>query len=244
MGHVPRYSTIRRHQRDDPPEQDGIRCGPNMAETKRARAHQPAHHADPGDASAPAWWAGSALIIFYTGLAAGPISVVAPVSGLVSTVLPVAVALAEGERRRSIARRALAGPSATASPQAPRSACSSSLSATPGSPGNSGRWRPGGSASSRSSSSLRQCCGAACCHAAPGEDCCRLRRCGRDRRRREHLLRPRPPGLACSAWQSCSPRSTPESPCCWPGRCSASGCAGPSGPASGLAAIGIIVVAA
>ena len=41
---------------------------------------------------------GTGLIIFYTGLAAGPMSVVAPVSGLVSTVLPVAVALAEGER--------------------------------------------------------------------------------------------------------------------------------------------------
>ena len=41
---------------------------------------------------------GLGLIIFYTGLAAGPMSVVAPVSGLASTVLPVAVALAEGER--------------------------------------------------------------------------------------------------------------------------------------------------
>ncbi len=41
---------------------------------------------------------GLGLIIFYTGLAAGPMSVVAPLSGLVSTVLPVAVALAEGER--------------------------------------------------------------------------------------------------------------------------------------------------
>jgi drug/metabolite transporter (DMT)-like permease len=41
---------------------------------------------------------GLGLIIFYTGLAAGPMSVVAPVSGLVATVLPVAVALAEGER--------------------------------------------------------------------------------------------------------------------------------------------------
>jgi drug/metabolite transporter (DMT)-like permease len=38
------------------------------------------------------------LIIFYVGLAAGPMSVVAPVAGLVSTILPVAVALAEGER--------------------------------------------------------------------------------------------------------------------------------------------------
>lgn len=41
---------------------------------------------------------GAGIIIFYLGLAAGPMSVVAPVSGLVSTVLPVAVALAEGER--------------------------------------------------------------------------------------------------------------------------------------------------
>jgi len=41
---------------------------------------------------------GAGLIIFYHGLAAGPMSVVAPVSGLVSTVLPVAVALAQGER--------------------------------------------------------------------------------------------------------------------------------------------------
>jgi drug/metabolite transporter (DMT)-like permease len=41
---------------------------------------------------------GVGVIIFYLGLAAGPMSVVAPVSGLVSTVLPVAVALAEGER--------------------------------------------------------------------------------------------------------------------------------------------------
>ena len=51
-----------------------------------------------------AWGAGAGLIgglgliIFYAGLAAGPMSVVAPVSGLASTVLPVAVALAEGER--------------------------------------------------------------------------------------------------------------------------------------------------
>ena len=57
----------------------------------------------PGPASLPglAWGVsaglvgGLGLIIFYSGLAAGPMSVVAPVSGLVSTVLPVAVALAE-----------------------------------------------------------------------------------------------------------------------------------------------------
>jgi len=41
---------------------------------------------------------GVGLIIFYIGLATGPMSVVAPVAGLVSTILPVAVALAEGER--------------------------------------------------------------------------------------------------------------------------------------------------
>ena len=41
---------------------------------------------------------GAGLIIFYAALAAGPMSVVAPVSALVSTVLPVGVALAMGER--------------------------------------------------------------------------------------------------------------------------------------------------
>jgi drug/metabolite transporter (DMT)-like permease len=59
----------------------------------------------PGAASLAglAWGAGAGmagglgLILFYTGLATGPMSV-APVSGLVSTILPVAVALAEGER--------------------------------------------------------------------------------------------------------------------------------------------------
>jgi drug/metabolite transporter (DMT)-like permease len=38
------------------------------------------------------------LMFFYVGLAAGPMSVVAPLSALVSTVLPVGVALAVGER--------------------------------------------------------------------------------------------------------------------------------------------------
>ena len=38
------------------------------------------------------------LLVFYTGLAAGPMSVVAPVSALMSTVLPVGVAIASGER--------------------------------------------------------------------------------------------------------------------------------------------------
>ena len=41
---------------------------------------------------------GAGLILFYAGLAAGPMRVVAPVSALVSTVLPVGVAIAGGER--------------------------------------------------------------------------------------------------------------------------------------------------
>lgn len=41
---------------------------------------------------------GLGLIVFYSGLAAGPMSVVAPVSALVATILPVGIALAQGER--------------------------------------------------------------------------------------------------------------------------------------------------
>ena len=41
---------------------------------------------------------GVGLMFFYAGLAAGPMSVVAPLSSLVSIVLPVGVALAAGER--------------------------------------------------------------------------------------------------------------------------------------------------
>ena len=41
---------------------------------------------------------GIGLMFFYAGLAAGPMSVVSPVAALVSTVLPVGVALAQGER--------------------------------------------------------------------------------------------------------------------------------------------------
>ena len=41
---------------------------------------------------------GAGLILFYAGLAAGPMQVVAPVSALMSTVLPVSVAIAAGER--------------------------------------------------------------------------------------------------------------------------------------------------
>jgi drug/metabolite transporter (DMT)-like permease len=41
---------------------------------------------------------GLGLMIFFAGLAKGPMSVIAPVTGLVSTVLPVGAALAGGER--------------------------------------------------------------------------------------------------------------------------------------------------
>ena len=51
------------------------------------------------------WWGvaggaagGLGLIVFYAGLAAGPMSGVAPVAALMSTVLPVGVAVAQGER--------------------------------------------------------------------------------------------------------------------------------------------------
>jgi drug/metabolite transporter (DMT)-like permease len=77
-----------------------------LAETAGVMVALPAAAMSPGPArlAGLAWGTGAGLIgglgliIFYTGLAAGPMSVVAPVSGLVSTVLPVAVALAEGER--------------------------------------------------------------------------------------------------------------------------------------------------
>jgi drug/metabolite transporter (DMT)-like permease len=62
-----------------------------------------------GTASATAWataaWAAvggvagaAGLIAFYAGFANAPMSVVAPVSALVSTLLPVGVAIADGER--------------------------------------------------------------------------------------------------------------------------------------------------
>jgi drug/metabolite transporter (DMT)-like permease len=41
---------------------------------------------------------GAGLLAFYAGLATGPMSVVAPVTALASTVLPVGVAVAQGER--------------------------------------------------------------------------------------------------------------------------------------------------
>ncbi|MGH3254124.1 MAG: EamA family transporter [Streptosporangiaceae bacterium] len=57
-----------------------------------------------GDWSAVGWGAlsgvcgAAGLVAFYAGFASAPISVVAPVAALVSAVLPVGVAVAEGER--------------------------------------------------------------------------------------------------------------------------------------------------
>jgi uncharacterized membrane protein len=45
---------------------------------------------------------GIGLIVFYAGLAEGPMSIVAPTSALTATVLPVAVALADGERANPV----------------------------------------------------------------------------------------------------------------------------------------------
>jgi drug/metabolite transporter (DMT)-like permease len=50
-------------------------------------------------AAAGGMMGGGGLIVFYQGLARGPMSVVAPVSALVSTLLPVGVAAAWGERQ-------------------------------------------------------------------------------------------------------------------------------------------------
>jgi drug/metabolite transporter (DMT)-like permease len=46
---------------------------------------------------------GAGLILFYAGLAAGPMNVVAPVSALMSALIPVAIALATGERPGTVA---------------------------------------------------------------------------------------------------------------------------------------------
>ncbi len=68
---------------------------------------------------------GVGLIVFYVGLAKGPMSVVAPTSALTSTMLPVAVAIADGERANPavylgalICLVAIVGVSATGTPAA------------------------------------------------------------------------------------------------------------------------------
>jgi uncharacterized membrane protein len=73
-------------------------AGTAVALTAAAMSPGPAHLAGLAWGISAGLVGGLGLIIFYIGLAAGPMSVVAPVSGLVSTVLPVGVALAEGER--------------------------------------------------------------------------------------------------------------------------------------------------
>lgn len=60
----------------------------------------PLHLSGLGWAVAAGAAGGCGLIVFYRGLAIGPMSVVAPVSALVSTLLPVGVAVAWGERQK------------------------------------------------------------------------------------------------------------------------------------------------
>src|SRR6266581_1755996 len=64
---------------------------------RRARGGGPGAHRGPRLAVASGGFGAVGLMVFYAGLAAGPMSVVAPVSALVSTVLPVGVAVASGE---------------------------------------------------------------------------------------------------------------------------------------------------
>ncbi len=59
---------------------------------------EPASRAGLGWGLAAGAVGGVGLIVFYAGLAEGPMSIVAPTSALTATVLPVGVALAEGER--------------------------------------------------------------------------------------------------------------------------------------------------
>jgi drug/metabolite transporter (DMT)-like permease len=73
-------------------------AGATVALAAAAMSPGPAHPAGLAWGVSAGLVGGLGLIIFYTGLATGPMSVVAPVSGLVSTVLPVGVALAGGER--------------------------------------------------------------------------------------------------------------------------------------------------
>ena|SRR5690348_13893652 len=61
----------------------------------RVRGHAPT--AGLGWAIAAGVFGAIGLMVFYAGLPAGPMSVVAPVSALVSTVLPVGVAVASGK---------------------------------------------------------------------------------------------------------------------------------------------------
>ena len=61
-------------------------------------AGDPVPTAGLGWAVAAGAFGAAGLLVFYTGLAVGPMSVVAPVSALMSTILPVGVAIATGER--------------------------------------------------------------------------------------------------------------------------------------------------
>jgi drug/metabolite transporter (DMT)-like permease len=111
----------------------------------------PTGHGLLGDLSAVGWtaagWAAASgvfgaggLIAFYAGFASAPISVVAPVAALVSTVLPVSVAIAGGERpTASMVAGGLLCLVAIVLVSMPSSGPSAGLSAGPGSGAGAGR---------------------------------------------------------------------------------------------------------
>ena len=201
----------------------------------------------------------------YRGLAAGPMSVVAPVSARASTVLPVAVALAQGERPGTgvyagallcLAAVVLASCAGDDTPaRSPRAAPRRRL---PGAVRALGFGIASGASFGRFFLLIRNAGRSGelwpVAAARIGElavvlvTAAVLRRSLRPRGAHGRLRRQPPPparstsprtsatsrrpGPASSALPSCWPRSTPQSPCCSPGWCSASGCAGSSGQAS------------
>ena len=216
---------------------------------------------------------GLGLIIFYIGLATGPMSVVAPVSGLVSTILPVAIALADGERpdsrrlrwARSSAWSRSCWPARPATP-AP---------SPPARPGRTGpghrlrhRFRRGirpvlpphpqrrtvrgalarGGRADRRAGDRPDRRGRAAARPATARNgrpaAAGGGRCGRDRCCREHLLRGGHQDRYVRPGRRAGLALPRRSPYCWPGWCSASACAGYSGSGLVLAGIGILLVAA
>lgn len=149
-----------------------------VAETAGVMVALPAAAMSPGPALLPglAWGisagmiGGLGLIIFYVGLAAAPMSVVAPVSGLVSTILPVAAALAEGERPEAgvyagaalcLAAIVLASSAGASNPAEPTRAA-----AQPGPPRPARPGRPGPLATASPQASRSAC--SSCSSVTPG----------------------------------------------------------------------------
>jgi drug/metabolite transporter (DMT)-like permease len=202
---------------------------------------------------------GLGLIIFYIGLATGPMSVVAPVAGLVSTVLPVGVALAEGERPGvgvyagavlclvAIVMTSSAGDGGgTAGPvgraSRPGRGRAIAYGAVAGAAfglffllirnaGESGEFWPVAAGRIGELAVVLVAAAVLRRSLSPGGADGRLPGLVRSTSSPTSATWRRP-GPARSGWPWCWPRSTRGSRCCWPGWCLASGCAGCSGPAS------------